>query len=140
MANYWLCVTNEDNWKVIRDRRVWGVSERYKRVIKSVRPGDYMVFYVAPKRVMGVFKAVSRVFESREKIFPWGGASGREVYPFRVRLEPVVLAERPLMFDELVPKLGFVKNKVRWTGYLRRAMLSIPREDFDLILRLLRES
>jgi len=138
MVGYWLCVTNEENWSVVKVRRVWGVSERYRRVIEAVRPGDYLVFYVMPKRIMGVFKAISKPFESRERIFPWRGAGGREVYPYRVRLEPVVLAERPLMFDELVPKLSFVKNKVRWSGYLRRAMLTIPKEDFDLIMEGLR--
>ena len=134
MVNYWLCVTNEDNWKVIKDRRVWGVSERYRRVIEAVRPGDYLVFYVMPKRVMGVFKAASKPFESRERIFPWGGAGGREVYPLRVKLEPVILAKRPLMFDGLVPRLSFIRNKKRWSGYLRRAMLLIPEGDFKLIM------
>ena len=67
-------MTNEDNWRVIRDRKIWGVSERYRRVIEAVRPGDYLVFYVMPKRVMGVFKAASKPFESRERIFPWSGA------------------------------------------------------------------
>ena len=138
MVGYWLCITNEENWSVVKVRRVWGVSERYRRVIEAVRPGDYLVFYVMPKRIMGVFKAVSKPFESRERVFPWRGAGGREVYPYRVKLEPVVLAERPLMFDELVPKLSFVKNKVRWSGYLRRAMLTIPKEDFDLIMEGLR--
>jgi len=134
MVGYWLCITNEENWSVVKVRRVWGVSERYRRVIEAVRPGDYLVFYVMPKRIMGVFKAVSKPFESRERVFPWRGAGGREVYPYRVKLEPVVLAERPLMFNELVPKLSFVKNKVRWSGYLKRAMLTIPKEDFDLIM------
>jgi len=133
MVGCWLCVTNEDNWRVIRDRKIWGVSERYRRLIEAVRPGDYLIFYVMPKRVMGVFKAVSKPFESKERVFPWRGAGGREVYPLRVRLEPVVVAEKPLMFDELVPKLNFIRNKARWTGYLRRAMMAIPEGDFRLM-------
>ncbi len=30
---YWLCITNEDNWKVIKDKKIWGVSERHKNTI-----------------------------------------------------------------------------------------------------------
>mgnify|MGYP003883883887 CR=1 FL=1 len=140
MAHYWLCVTNEDNWKTVKDKRVWGVSERYRSVIETVRPGDYLVFYVMPKRIMGVFKAVSKPFESRKSVFPWRGASGREIYPYRVRLEPVILAEKPLMFDEIISKLGFIKNKARWSGYLRRAMILIPEGDFDMIMKCLEKA
>jgi predicted RNA-binding protein len=55
LVNYWLCVTNEDNWKVVRARKVWGVPERRgKRQIEGVRPGDYLVFYVIPKKIGGM--------------------------------------------------------------------------------------
>ena len=64
------------------------------------------------KRIMGVFKAASKPFESRERVLPWRGAGGREVYPLRVRLEPVVLGEKPLMFDELVHGFLVLRQKI----------------------------
>ena len=33
---YWLCVTNEDNWEVVREKRVWGVPERRSKIIEKV--------------------------------------------------------------------------------------------------------
>ena len=88
---------------------------------------------------MGVFKAISKPFKSKEKIFPWGGVKGRELYPYRVKLEPVILVEKPLKFNELVPKLSFIKNKAKWVGYVRRPMVAIPKRDFDLIMKRLSE-
>jgi len=51
----------------------------------------------------------------------------------RVKLEPVIMAEEPIQFKELIPKLKFIVNKERWTGHIRRAMRTIPKEDYDLI-------
>ncbi|HDN02200.1 MAG TPA: EVE domain-containing protein, partial [Candidatus Bathyarchaeota archaeon] len=59
MVNYWLCVTDRANWQVIRDKLVWGVSDRYKSVIEQVRVGDVLVFYVKPKRICGIFEVAS---------------------------------------------------------------------------------
>jgi predicted RNA-binding protein len=72
MINYWICVTNEENWKIVSVRKVWGVPERDKRRIAEVKPGDILVFYVMPKKVCGIFKVISDPFENREKLFSWG--------------------------------------------------------------------
>ena len=136
--NYWLCVTNEDNWKVVRARKVWGVPERRgKRQIEAVKSGDYLVFYVTPKRVGGIFRVVSEPFESREKVFSWADFGREEVFPFRVRLEPNVVAKEPVSFDRLVGKLSFTKGRKRWSIMLRRAMLRISERDFEVIRGLL---
>jgi len=95
MVNYWICVTNEENWNVVKKRKVWGVPERSRRQIENVKPDDLLVMYVKPQRVAGIFKAVSGSFE------------------------------------DLIPKLRFITNKKMWTGHLRRAMRTIPREDYE---------
>jgi len=37
---YWLCVTNQENWEVMRGKNVWGVEERHRNSILKVKPGD----------------------------------------------------------------------------------------------------
>lgn len=136
--NHWLCVTNEENWNVIKERKIWGVPKRDKRLIERVKPGDLLVFYMMPQRIMGVFKAVSEPFESAEEVFSWGGFGREEVFPYRVKLEPVIIAEEPLLFKDLIPKLKFITNKKMRTGHLRRAMRTILKEDYDLIYSAIR--
>jgi len=126
-------VTNEENWKVVKERKVWGVPKRDRHQIERVKLGDFLVFYVMPQRVMGAFKAVSEPFESSERIFSWGEFGREESFPHRVKLEPVIIPEEPLQFKELIPKLKFITNKKMWSGHLRRAMRTIPKEDYDLI-------
>lgn len=139
--NYWLCVTNEDNWNVVRKQKIWGVSEKRGRSqVESVKPGDYLVFYVTPKMIGGIFKAVSKSFESREKIFSWAAFGKEEVFPYRVRVNPSIVTNKPLPFDKLVGKLGFTKGRKRWSIMLRRAMFKISARDFDIIRRFVVES
>jgi len=133
MVNYWLCVTNEENWKVVKDRKVWGVPEGSRRLIEGVKLGDFLVFYVMPQRIMGISKAASEPFESGERVFSWGEFGREEVFPHRVKLELVIMAKEPLQFKDLIPKLKFITNKKMWSGHLRRATRTIPREDYDLI-------
>jgi len=133
MARYWLCVTNEENWRVVREKRVWGVSDRYRRRIEEVREGDFLVFYVRPKRIAGIFKAASGAYVDKRPIFSSEGFRAGEVFPNRVKLEPVVVLEEPIPFEPLVPRLKFIKNKEKWTGHVRGAMRQIPEEDFELI-------
>jgi len=47
---YTLCVTNEENWEVIKKRKVWGVPRRSREFVERVKPGDLLVFYVSPKK------------------------------------------------------------------------------------------
>ena len=138
MAKYWICVTNEENWEVVKKRRVWGVPERRKRQIERVKAGDYLVFYVMPKRIGGVFKAVSKPFQSDDRLFSWGEFGRDEVFPYRVELEPTILPRKLLQFGELISKLKFITNKKMWSGHLRTAMRTIPTEDYETIVSALK--
>jgi len=138
---FWLCVTTEDNWRVVRERLVWGVAERFKGAIQRVKPGDKLIFYVmqtkkgdkvVPSRVVGVFEVVSEPYRDSTKIFKAYGTES--TFPYRVRIKPVKIFDEPLLFKELIPKLGFIRNKQRWSGYLRRAMFEIPEKDYKTIL------
>jgi len=133
VANHWLCVTNEENWDVIKAQKIWGVPKRSKRQIEGVRPGDFLVFYVTPKKIGGIFRAVSEPFEDRQKIFNWADFGREEIFPFRVKLEPALVPDKPLPFEKLVGKLSFTRGLKRWSIRLRRAMFKISAKDFDVI-------
>lgn len=139
MTGYWLCVTNERNWNVVKKKRVWGVPAKNERLIKRVKKGDFLVFYVSPKRIGGIFRVVSEPFFDDSVLFSSEGFSGNERFPHRVKIEPVAIPKEFVEFDPLIPKLGFIVNKERWTGYLRRAMLNIPEKDYKTIYEAVRK-
>jgi predicted RNA-binding protein len=136
--NYWLCVTNQENWEVIKEKNIWGVEERHRNTILKVKPGDRLLIYVMstkkenetlPPRIVAAYEAVSEVFTDPSRLFKG------KVYPLRVRLRPIAVFSKPLDFKELVPKLSFIKNKRFWVGHIRgKAMREIPKGDFETVL------
>ncbi len=141
---YWLCITTGENWKVIKEKNVWGVSERHKNTIAKVKPGDKLLIYlkqerdkdkVVEPRIVAVYEATSEVFKDSKRIFKSPPNMGNEVFPLRIKLKPVKIFEKPVDFKSLIPKLKFIKNKQKWTGHLMgKAMREIPEEDFKLIM------
>ena len=141
---YWLCITTEENWKVIKEKNVWGVPERHKNTIAKVKPGDRLLIYlkqerdkekVIEPRIVAVYEATSEVFKDSKRIFKSPPDMGNEVFPLRIKLKPVKIFSTPVDFKSLIPKLKFITNKQKWTGHLMgKAMREIPEEDYNLIM------
>lgn len=133
MAKYWLCVVNEENWKVVKNKNVWGVSEKYRKSLGAVEIGDFLTFYVKKSKVGGIFVTFSEPFISTEKLYASADPKKQKIYPHRIRLRPVVVPEKLKDFKPLIPELKFIVNKKKWFGSIRLAMRTIPKEDFELI-------
>lgn len=141
---YWLCITNEENWKVIKQKKVWGVPERHKNTIAKVKPGDKLFIYLKqekvgdetrPSRIVAVYEAASEVFRDSSKIFKSPKGMGNETFPLRIKLKPVKIFDKPVEFKPLIPKLKFITNKRKWSGHLMgKAMREIPEKDYKLIM------
>jgi len=48
---YWLCVTNEKNWEIMRMKNIWGVPKSRRYTIQNVKKGDKLVVYLKEERV-----------------------------------------------------------------------------------------
>lgn len=141
---YWLCITNEDNWEVIRQKNIWGVPERHRNTISKVKPGDKLLIYlkqekigeeIKPSRIVAVYEAASEPFKDSTRIFKSPKGMGNETFPLRIKLKPVKIFPKPVEFKPLIPKLRFITNKRKWSGHLMgKAMREIPEEDFKLIM------
>ena len=137
---YWLCITIGDNWKIIKQKNIRGVSERYKNTITKVKIGDKLLIYVKQKRrnelrVVAIYEAISNVFKDTPKIFKTPKGMGNKTFPFRIKLKSVKIFEKPIQFKPLIPKLKFITNKQKWSIHLMgKAMREIPEEDFNLII------
>ena len=141
---YWLCITTEENWKVIKQKNIWGVPERHKNTIAKVKPGDKLLIYlkqerdkdkIVEPRIVAVYEAASEVFKESSKIFKTPPGMSNEIFPLRIKLKPVKIFDKPVDFKSLIPKLKFITNKQKWTGHLMgKAIREIPEEDFQLIV------
>ncbi len=141
---YWLCITTEENWNVIKEKNVWGVPERHKNTIAKVKSGDKLLIYlkqerdkdrIVEPRIVAVYETTSEVFKDSKRIFKTPEGMGNESFPLRIKLKPVKIFSTPVDFKSLIPKLRFITNKKKWTGHLMgKAMRQIPVEDYELIM------
>jgi len=135
LVEYWLCVTDEDNWRIVRKENIWGVSDRHKNKITQTRIGDHLVFYVKPLRIGGIFEVTSTPFQENREIFLGG------IFPHRIRLKPIVVPNKFLDFRPLIGDLRLIKRKgPRWGACLQgKAMRVIQMEDYEIIENKLRD-
>jgi len=90
---YHIFLIGPDNFVITLERGVYGLPavDRASTTadviasISSVRPGDFVFFYVTSSGLHGLWKATTRPFFDDSPIW-----SGEQVYPFRVCLEPVI--------------------------------------------------
>jgi len=142
---FWLCITTEENWNVIKQKKVWGVQEKHRKTIGNVKPSDKCLIYVMSTkkgdelispRIMAAYEVISEVFVDRSRIFKPPVIDKSETFPLRIKLKPIKIFEKPVDFKLLIPKLKFIINKQKWTGHIRgKAMREIPEEDYNLIIR-----
>jgi len=140
---YWLCVTTPHNWEIVKERRLWGVDDRYEFTLKNnVSIGDFFVFYVTKKGVVGIYKVTSEYFYDSTPV-GWVNKKGHPyTYPHRINIEPVLLNEIPLPINEEIKKqLVFITDKSKsWMVFVFPSMVLIPKEDFEKIRLLLLKS
>lgn len=140
---FWLCITNEENWDVVREKNIWGVAERHKNTIAKMKKGDTMVMYlkqekidneIKESRIAGVFEVSSEVYTDNTKIFNTPKGMRTETFSLRIKVKPVEIFKKPVEFKPLIPQLKFITNKQKWAGHLMgKAMREIPVEDFEVI-------
>lgn len=61
---------NKENWEIVKNKNIWGVSERNKNKISQVAHGDIIVFYIVGEKVFaGIYEAVSVMYKNANRLF-----------------------------------------------------------------------
>ena len=133
--NYWICIINRENWEIVKDKNIWGVSEKYKYMASEIKIGDKMVFYITKEMIFeGIYEAVSEVYQGKNKIFESITTDKIELFPYRIKIIPIKVAKEPVEIKALISNLEFITNKKTWYSYLfGRAMRKLSKKDYEII-------
>ena len=136
---YWVWSATKASWKTLRNKRVW--ATQHKNVTIKLKKGDINIVYVkGTSHFKGIFLAVSDWYESYELLWKNEIEKGKKLYPYQIDWEPIQLGEAS--FNDLFPKLEFVKNKnkpARYSylqggnGYPANHKNPIKESDFQII-------
>lgn len=126
---YWLFVTNEINWKTIKNKKIYGFNERGKKYLKDLSKEDFVVIYVTGNRIGGLFKIKSLISHSKVN-FEYG------YYPYKISLDKVRVPKEPIEIDKLVKNISIFKGMSRWGGALMgRPTRELNQRDYNYIKR-----
>jgi len=134
--NYWICILNRENFDIMIQKQIWGVSERYKNLLSKVKVGDRLIFYITKESVFGgVSEVASDIFIDEENIFLPIPKDRNQKFPFRIKIKPVNLFKKMIPIEPLIPKLDFIKNKKRYqVHFMGKAMVPIGEKDINTFM------
>ena len=126
--NYWLTLTNEKNWRIIKQQEVYAFNDANKKNFDKVKIGDFIVMYVIRKKFGGLFKVINK--KMSEKIIFEG-----DVYNHQIKLKMEFIPEECLNASEkVVNNISIFKDHVRWgTILFGRAIKKITKEDYEFL-------
>ena len=136
--SYWMLVDSPANFEISERMglTVCGLGRGYRKRAERMQPDDRMLFYISGIRKWAALATVaSRCYMDETPV--WSSTRKGEVYPYRIKLNPVMVLKREDYIDGLIlgPRLEYVK---RWApeewplAFMDRLHL-IPQRDFRLI-------
>ncbi len=130
---YWLFVTDGDNWKVIRDKEIYGFNDKTKKLLDKLNENDLVIIYIKGKLIGGCFQIISLKEESKIKF------NGGE-YPYKIKLKKIIIPENPMDFTKnMICRISIFKDKKRWgTILMGRATKEITQNDYKFLEEQLR--
>ena len=128
MTKYWLFIINKENWEMVKKTNI--IGSNYEDKTKIITPNDILVVYaIKPmSSILATYKVISK-FKENKKIFVG------DIYPHRLRIEPIKILKTPILFKELIYKFSFIKNKNKWQLYLfgARGVRELAIKDYNII-------
>ena len=136
--NYWMVVQTAEDFEISREMgfTLHGLKSRQRRRAQRMEPDDQLLYYISGTRKWPAIATVtSRFFEDRAPVWATNGAL--DVFPYRVRLSPLIVLEEKEYIDALIlaPRLDYVKRWApeRWPLAFVDNVHLLPQHDFRLI-------
>lgn len=130
--NYWLFVTDDINWCIIKKNLIWGVRKKYINILNRTNLGDAAIVYIKGRKLGGSFKVNSKPY-LKNGIFAG-------LFNYNIDLTAINIPSEPVYFsDDVIKRLKFITNKKKWSlHFFGRSVKNISKEDFEYLNSLMR--
>lgn len=129
---YWLFVTNDTNWKTIKNKKIFGFDDRGRRDLEKLNIEDLVIMYIKGKKIGGIFEIKSLMVVNNIK-FKDGN------YPYKISLKKVLIPKEFLdLTEKMINNISIFKGMKKWgTILMGRATKEISKEDYYYIKEIL---
>lgn len=125
--NIWLAPIKENSWRKIKEKKIYGVPLKQKKILDQTYENDEIIFYIyAPiNGIIGITKIISRPYVDYTSL--WSKVGLIDKYSYRVKLE--ILNQNILDKREVIPLyevFGYEDIKKEYTiePYLNNIILT----------------
>jgi len=132
MIKYFIGVVSKEHVLLAVKNGIAQIGHGKRSGLARMHKGDFLIYY-SPKIAMDsneklqAFTALGEIVD--DEIYQVTMSS--KFKPFRRKVKYLPTAETPIA--PLIEKLSFIKNKKQWGYIFRYGLVSIPKEDFDVI-------
>lgn len=131
---YWLFVTNDENWKTIKNKSIYGFNDRGKKDLKKLSIKDVVIIYIKGKKMGGIFEIKSLKSNIKTR-FKEGD------YPYKIELKKIMIPNELLeLTDNIINQISIFKGIRKWgTILMGRATKEINEKDYYYIRRIMKK-
>lgn len=134
MGKYWLMITDEENWEIIK---VWNVyATKTEKLISELQKGDKVVMYLIKTQISGLFEIES--LKSNKNV-----RFKDSEYKFFIDLKPIIILKEAINITskwnnpKIIENVSIFKNSLRWgTILMGRSIIEITKDDYEYIKRI----
>jgi len=130
MVNYWLTLTDEENWNIIKENNIYAVKS--EELLKQFSVGDLLVMYLIPKQISGIFE-IKKLKTSKQIKF------NSKEYSYFIDITPLKILSSPFEVSRkgnrsFIDNISIFKNSSRWgTILMGRSVIKLIKEDYEYI-------
>lgn len=134
MTKYWLCLTNDKNWSLIKHKEVYGFDKKHKHCKKLLNVGDILVFYIIPKRIGGIFRVKSKNVGKKIRFL-------ERDYSYQIKIKKEKVLSKLINIDRiphLKREISIFKNaRSIGSALFGRAIIQLIEEDYKKLSELI---
>lgn len=138
MIRYWLTLTNQENWEIIRNHLIYAINSDNK--FNLLHEGDKLVMYLIPKQICGLF-SITKLNSEKKVRFK------NKDYRYYFDLQTLLILDIPLLVcnkrsrGPIVEQVSIFKNAKRWgTVLMGTPIIEITEDDYLFIKEHLQEN
>lgn len=130
LVKYWFIITDNNNWEIIKKHNIYAINSDNKYKLLNI--GDFLVMYLLPKQISGIFKIVNLNSIKTQK-FP------NKKYKYYFDIIPLIILKSPILIDDkwskfkLLENISLFKKAKRWGAVIMgKSILEITKKDFEI--------
>jgi len=127
MPKIWLLIINQKNWDIVKKTNI--IGSKYGTKMNLIKKNDIIIIYIKMlSLIVGEYNVILNYKDEKEHFHG-------EIYPFRLKLDPIKILKNPISIRSLINRLEFIRNKKSWYAHLYggRGIKQLSSKDYKII-------